>query len=322
MATSPTGKNPAGPRDDDLTAIKGIGSARQQWLRESLNIRTFQDLAARSVDEIESRLKAAGQIASRSKIAHWIVQAQRLATAEPAPQTRMRPADSKVRVINSPPGEKGNGWRPFASFVVEFQTRQVEGRAAEQQTAIHYMEADRGETWPGIEARQLCQWMLDQIGERAIPRSEPDKAPSVTAYPATAPPVTVKIAQAQAFQPPQAETPTALGKAGRPFLGFVRSSEPFALRVLFGLGGHAAINVTKKRITYRAQFHAYDLSTGKRTRLGDSEPDTLVEGEMSYSATLPEIRLQPGMYRLQVLTTLQDRPPVMGYLEVPLLQVV
>jgi hypothetical protein len=322
MAKSPTSKNPAIPRDDDLTTIKGIGSARQQWLRESFNIRTFQDLAALSVDEIDSRLKAEGQIASRSKIAQWIAQAQGLAAIEPAPQTRMRPAGSKVTVINTPPGEKGDGWRPFASFVVEFQTRQVEGRATEQRTTVHYMEGDRGETWPGIKSRQLGQWMLDQIGDRSLPKTEPDKVPSGTAYPATAPPVTVQIAQAQAFQPPQAETPTALGKAGRPFLGFVRSSEPFALKVLFGLGGHAAINVTQKQITYRAQFHAYDLSTGKRTRLGDSEPDTLIEGELSYSATLPEITLQPGMYRLQILTTLEDRPPIMGSLEVPLLQVV
>ena len=50
------------PRDsnkwDDLTAIMGIGQARQIWFRETLNVQTYRDLAALSIDEIDSRLKA------------------------------------------------------------------------------------------------------------------------------------------------------------------------------------------------------------------------------------------------------------------------
>ena len=62
---------------DDLTMIKGIGPARQRWLKESLDVRTFGDLAALSADEIESRLKADRQIASRETIEAWIAQADR-----------------------------------------------------------------------------------------------------------------------------------------------------------------------------------------------------------------------------------------------------
>lgn len=300
MATALTYENPtdwSAREGNDLTVIRGIGLARQRWLSESFNVRTFRDLAALSAEEIESRLKAEGQIASRSEIEQWIARAQELAAAA------------------------GEGdWKPFASFVVEFQAREVEGRAEERRTAIHYMEADKSETWPGIESDQLCQWMLDQVGEKV--QREPEEGPPVEARPATVPSVTVEITQIQAFQPPQNETPSAIGQAGRPFQGFVRSSEPFALKASFVLTGLAAPDTTKRQITYSAQFHAYNLSTGERTHMGDTSPDTLAEGESSYKAVLPEATLQPGVYRLWVLATLQGAPPTVGYLEVPMLQVV
>jgi hypothetical protein len=135
---------------DDLTVITGIGPARQQWLRESLNVHTYQDLVALSTAQIEAQLKADGQIASRNAIEGWLHQAQ-----EYAASTR----------TSSPARE--DGWKPVASFVVEFQTREVEGRADELRTAVHHMEEDTGTYWPGIESRKLSQWMLDQIREKA-----------------------------------------------------------------------------------------------------------------------------------------------------------
>jgi hypothetical protein len=292
---------------NDLTAIKGIGPARQRWFRESLNICTFRDLAALSADEIESRLKAEGQIASRGEIDGWIAQAQELAAAVNL---------SSQRAVEAAEGE----WQPFASFVVEFQARRIKGLAEERRTMVHHMEADKGETWSGIEGERLCHWMLDQVGARVQQVIE-EKLPAEV-RPAFACPVTVEIAQVRAFQPPQTETPIGVGEAGRPFRGFVRGGEPFALEASFGLAGPAAAEIAKKQITYHAQFHARSLPTGERIHLGDIKPNTLVEGKLSYTAVLPEATLRPGLYRLRVLATLQGMPPILGYLEVPLLQVV
>jgi hypothetical protein len=80
------------PRDsnkwDDLTAIANIKETRQDWLRKTLNVQTYRDLATLSVDEIEARLKADGKIASRSMIQGWIDKAKELATADQrSPQT-------------------------------------------------------------------------------------------------------------------------------------------------------------------------------------------------------------------------------------------
>jgi hypothetical protein len=134
--------------------------------------------------------------------------------------------------------------------------------------------------------------------------------------------VTVEITQIQAFQPPHAGTPVGIGRGGRPFSGFGRSGEPLALQVSLALAGPTAAVVAKEQVAYCAQFCAGDLSTGERTHLGDTKPDALVEGNMSYTATVPRVTFQPGLYRLLVLTTVETTPPSVGYLEVPMLQVV
>lgn len=180
------------------------------------------------------------------------------------------------------------------------------------------------------EAKAACEAIREAmmagsaVAEEATPAPEAaqPEAPIVITEPAAAPSVAVEIAQVQAFQPPDAETPTAIGEASQPFSGFVRSGKPFALEVSFELAGPAVAEAAKKQVTYRARFYARNWSTGERLHLGDTKPDTLIKGKSSYTATLPEAALQPGLYRLRVLTTLQSTPSSAGYLEVPMLQVV
>ncbi|MEZ4542243.1 MAG: CHAT domain-containing protein [Chloroflexota bacterium] len=71
----------------DLAAlIKGIGAARNQWLRERLNITTVDELAQAAVDVIEAALRADKKSASRADIEWWIAQAQALVAGDPAPE--------------------------------------------------------------------------------------------------------------------------------------------------------------------------------------------------------------------------------------------
>jgi hypothetical protein len=324
MSRASTGKNPTHVSDkegDDLTAIKGIGPARQQWLRESLGVHTYRDLAALSVSVIGSRLKAEQQVVSLAEIGRWIAQAQELAKAADDPSGRRPEAEGPGTEASAKSLAGRTEWQPFASFVVEFQARQVEGQAAERRTTVHYMEVDRSKTWPGIEGEQLCQWMLGQAGERVQRGPEPEEGAPIEARPVASPPVTVEITQIQAFQPPKTRTPIGIGRAGQPFSGFVRSDEPFELVVSFALAGPAATEIAKKQVTYRAQFYARRRPTGERAHLGDTEPGALVEGDLTYTTKLPQAALGPGVYRLWALVTLQSTPPSMGQFEVPLLQV-
>ena len=227
-------------------------------------------------------------------------------------------ADAKAgKKANSPATE--TEWKSFASFVVVFQVRQPKDQTEEQRIKVHHKESDKHEKWSGIEGEQPWRWMLDQLGEKVqqVPQSE--RLTGV--QPAAASPVTVEIAQVQAFQRPQAETPIAIGKAGRQFQGFVRSGEPFALEVSFELAGPGAADIVKRQATYSAQFHVRNLTTRAKTPLGDTKAISLV-GETPYTAILPQASLQPGLYRLQALVTLQSTPPIVGYLKVPMLQVV
>jgi hypothetical protein len=332
MNTMPAGQKPintSARTGDDLTAIKGIGPARQRWLKESLNVHSYRDLAALPADEMESQLKADGQVISRGEIDSWVAQARELALAADPPAKGVELADTKVgRKVGSPARERE--WQPFASFVVEFQAREPKGRAVERRTMVHHMEADRSETWPGIEGKRLCRWILGQLTKETRQENDvgapigesPAVGSPVGAQPAETLPVTVRITQLRAFQPPQTDMPSAIGEVGRPFQGIVRGDEPFALAACLALAGPAAYEITKKQATYRAQFYACNLPTGERTHLGDTKPETLIEGKLSYTAVLKDVSLPRGMYRLRVATTLQDVRTAPGYLEVPLLQVV
>jgi len=94
-------------------------------------------------EKILAQLKSDGMIASRGEVERWIVQAQEL-------------ADQKG---NSSAGD----WEPFASFVVEFQSRRGKTEAKELCTTVQHMEADKGEKWAGIETEQLCHWMRERV---------------------------------------------------------------------------------------------------------------------------------------------------------------
>jgi hypothetical protein len=168
-----TSKSQTEHQHDDLTAIKGIKAARQQWFRETFNVHTFSDLAALSIDEIETRLKAEKQIPSRSKIEGWLAEAQYFAE-NPTVIANLKNSDT----------HKDEGWKPFASFVVEFQEREVDGQLI-QQTLVHHVEADKTHTWPHVEQHELCTWVIGQLGNHnhlvsTAPHEETKNEPSIT----------------------------------------------------------------------------------------------------------------------------------------------
>ncbi len=300
---------------DDLTVIKGIGPARQRWLRESANVRTFQDLIALSADEIESRLKEEGQVISRNEIEGWLAQARELAP---------------TATTSAVEGE----WRSFAAFVVQFQEREADAGEEEQRITVEHIRVAQNGTWleddtdkkrTAIEGEWLYPWMLNQLGKRFQRVLEPDEEPSVTVAPAAPIRISpwqvkvevtgIKISQrGQAWQP--------IGSTRESYQGSVIGSQPFALEVSFDLTGTDVTDITKRRVTYQARCYAHDQSTGRRICLGDTHPGRVVGTKKSYTATLHRVTLAPGTYRLEILMELQDRPPALGYLEVPLLHAV
>ena len=308
---------------DDLTRIKGIGSARQQWLRESLGIHTIRDLAARSVKDIESRLKAEGHIASRSSIEEWIIQAREIAAvtsqSEPLHMTAAAGIEEDMNVA-----VEDKGWKPFASFVVEFQACADEGQVEEQRISVHYMEADVSAAWPGIACERLCDWMQAQVGDRVRPLLEgasPVSFQSEAKSESTAPSIKAEVTQIRVFQPPDADTPISIGQTGPRFLGFIRGNQPFALEVALEFTNPPAADVTRREDIHDTQFHIQSLTSGTSSYLVGAIADIIDRNKKSYSAVLAETLLQPGLYRLGLLLKLQSRSPGVAYLELPMITV-
>jgi hypothetical protein len=170
MMTTRRKRNAQIDNQDDLTRIRGIGEARQQWLWENLKVDSFQALAALSIEDIEARLKEDNQIVSRAAIEAWITEAAQLAGA---PASR------------HPVMSKDVGWRPIASFVVEFQENEI---TPERRTKVHHIEADKNRMWSSFEQAELCAWMVEQLDRRDIPVAEPspDLSPAIEIKPYTA----------------------------------------------------------------------------------------------------------------------------------------
>jgi hypothetical protein len=180
----------------------------------------------------------------------------------------MESADEEVGNEDNSPAVDGD-WKPFASFVVEFQARQVRGQVDELRTMAHHMEADADTSWAGIESEQLCQWMLEQAGEKV--RQEPEGEDLIRAEPAdvrptTGPSAEVKITQVRIFQPLQAEKSVGTIETDEPFRGIVRGDEPFAFEVSFELAGEAATEVAKREIKYEVRSSTPTIDPRQRRR--------------------------------------------------------
>jgi hypothetical protein len=265
---------------DDLTVIEGIGATRSQWLQTSLGVQTYADLAALSADEVVAALRAAGQVASPSVVASWIARARELAGAAEHPD-----------------------WVPLASFVVEFQGCQA---TPGLRTAVHHVEADETEAWPGIETERVSEWMLERAPEPA------EEAVPAPAPPAESPRERVRIGLMRVVRDGEATSPGER-VVGRAFARWLRGNEPFTLEVPLELISTGAA----PRGDHRVRLYAENLATSARTHLGDA---TAEEDPQSYAAVLTGCRLPEGVYRLSVLVSEGERltPTV---LEAPLLRV-
>lgn len=316
---------------DDLTAIKGIGQMRQKWLIKVFDVRTFSDLAALSVDQIETALKAEKQpMVARSELHEWLVQArERAAASDLASQKMVEPAAAEVEEVPDIPTTPE--WKPFASFEIEYRQRTREGRTAEYQTGVRHVDDDKSETWPGLEAEEPWRWMLDQVDREALPEPEPPthnnerekehtEALSAETRPAAGPDIAIRVTDVQVRQPIGAGEPIGIGQPGQSFRSAISSAEPFELGVSYDVIGAAASGEIGGKATFMAKFHVRNLHTGESPELGHAIPSVLIEGTSSYRATLASVELPQGIYRVRLLVSLESTP-LSSYSETRMLRV-
>ncbi len=315
---------PKPPENDDLTAIPGIGPARQRWLRNTFQIHTYQDLASLSAENIQNRLKEEGQIASLVAIHAWLAKARELATSVPGSHSDEQDSLEERLTTGVSPLVRENGWKPIASFVVEFQSHQGESHAKKQRTAVHHMEADTGMTWSGIETSKLCQWMSDQVSvfsgfqSDEINDSSEENGSAEAAAPSSA---KIKITQVLLFQPPKTPSPVYPIEVGNPQEGYVKGNKPFQGEIGFQVTGVSAAEITRQPVNFTLQAYNYEISSGKSAALGEAITIPLQDGKFDYNSSLQPLSLTPGKYRLWITVTLPIPFTVPDFYEIPVLNV-
>ena len=321
--------NTASKEYDDLTQISGIGDVRQQRLQESLGVYTFEDLAKLTVAEIQSDLKAGGHSVSEDAIKEWLAEArQRAQSAEQMTHSSASLATEETQPAPAPEGK----WETAAAFIVEFQRYRLAGTEEKQRTKIHHMQSGKDETWPNVEGQHILPWMLSRLEAEPQPILTKKAASQGSLKPAPAMPaqhkpedkksVKVPITQVKIYQPMETNTPMTFGQADQLFSGNVRGNEPFALEAAFELDDALSLANHKTPVQYHIGFSVDNRATGKNIHLGTTRPKALQRGPGSYTARLDELKLQRGVYRLQVLVTVQTTANTLSFLEIPLLQVI
>jgi hypothetical protein len=289
-------------RLDDLTVIKGIKDVRQAWLREQLQVMTYADLAALSVEQIVLALRADGRSVARKTVEFWIKTAADL-------------MDERVETaVSQPKPLRLTEWQPFASFVVEFQERKLAGQPKTQRTKVHYMEADEGMYWPDLAHAELAAWIKKQVGETTV--APPMQVEPVAERPLPIPePIEASVSRLLAWQPLQATEPQLLYEAERPFWGYLHAEQPFSLTIELLLD-----NVPEGETAVAAELHARNLSTGVNVPL-PLTMESLSGGQNGATAVLSEGVLPAGYYRFGLLLK-QSQPRSIQFVELPQLQVV
>jgi hypothetical protein len=322
---------------DDLEAIRGIGPDARKWLAATFDVRTFAALADLSEEELINRIKADNKPSVWKRWAKdWPTEAAIKAAEMEAEAEARQPAlvsdrrnngsllaspgmESFSLKPNNPSGGK-DGWDTLALYFIEFQSRQIPGKPVELQTKVVFEGPgpQAQETLPGIEQDRICQWIFEHAGGilRAMPAAE--ALPGAETMPPETGPSAISVSELRLFQPAGAGSPLFSYSSEQPKLSMIRADQPFDLKAI--LEESRPRTSANGRITFKVQFLVKNWDSTNYTILGNVEPEA-IEEQLAYSALLPDISLQRGKYRLQVLALAHPKPVVLGSIEIPMLSV-
>jgi predicted flap endonuclease-1-like 5' DNA nuclease len=277
----PRQSNAAGQTGDDFQKIAGIGQAIERRLHDA-GILTYQDLAARSPEQIAASLTdVAGLSSARIASQDWAGQAGRLAGPSASP-------------LPSEPDQT------YASFHIELLL-DVDGSV--RRTKVHHLQSGQDEAWPGWDEGRLITLLSGHIPLLA-PR-QPAQAPGP---PSSATPTTD---QQEAPAPSGSEMETAKLPVSLPSaflrienLGLSREGQRSHH---YAPGEPTTIGFTLRVTQASSQAATFDFTADvtARSELGDNQRQLLgtAQGAVRAGEPLPvELAGPPlprGLYRLE-----------------------
>ncbi|HEY9661127.1 MAG TPA: hypothetical protein V6C65_21960, partial [Allocoleopsis sp.] len=162
------------------------------------------------------------------------------------------------------------------------------------------------------------------VPEAAVPPAN-TPPPPVSESSVKIPDLTLEIDQVEIWQETRPAAHIVVRPAQmqqqKPGIASLIGKQPFSLEVAFKLVGQSFSQLTAQSITYKAQFYAQNRTTGQWVTLGETRPDTVVSDQQTYTTHLFGNTLEPGIYRLQVLTSLRGAAAALVSFELPFLQV-
>jgi hypothetical protein len=292
MTLSSTEKLVSSAQATDLKRIKGIGRVKQQWLNDTLHITTLEELAQLNITDLEL---ASSGIVTRTELAAWVTQAQTLVSI--SSDTSSAALADNVSEPTEP------DWTTDATFTVLLQSQTQPNRpnANPRRLLLHHADLNGGAPLIGSPAIDLMQQIIE-----LVPSAAPAKSSTLA----------VEIFQVSVHQRGMA---IAIHDDGHALNHPLRVGEPFALMVRFRLSGLLPTQL-EAAMTYTTQCFARNRTSGKLYCLAAPDPTPISPNQLTYQVMLSDLELtRPGLYRLQILTTLQGTPAMPGCFELPML---
>lgn len=202
-------------------------------------------------------------------------------------------------------------WRSFASFKLEFQARDA-ASIREDRVLVQNLESKQTKDWLNLNDAEIYDWILDQVAEITTASSQ--------LQPSSLQP-TLEISEVHFLQ--HVALPNK--NPGHVELlvsnNTLRGDNPVVLEVVFKLAGAGISNLTRRALHFQIKGKYHNRMTGQNIPLTPSFVGNLVPDQRVYSVRLPQTELSPGLYQLQVVTTLEHSPLTPAIFEVPILQV-
>jgi len=223
-----------------------------------------------------------------------------------------------------PPTE--DGWEEFASFYVSYQhKRQVEHPTLRTQvvyrTYADHIEANDNQQWEGIEGHDLCAWIMRHVD--TIVNDNRQETSGELSAPIVSPQKTgeIRIVGIRVHDPIGG---LAIASAGELFKGAVHSQQPLTFD--FSLDYQAPNNKETKAVDAwdcNLSLYIFEMP-GDRLVLKSQENSRRPSksGQIHSFETIVTLHIPVGLYRIRAVAALSNKTPVLGVIDVPLLQII
>lgn len=212
------------------------------------------------------------------------------------------------------PVDTENNWQPFTTFVIEFQ-QQKQGTDSKQgglnyRTHAHLVEGARDASWPGIEGKDVLEWVLRHVAlnaQQKPPTPSNRNAPEIIEFPIKLRVKKITVTDNLGHQ--------ACCEDSDRFFGYVSHNGELSFRSNTVMQGA----LLQREHFCRTDFYAFNLSDGSRRLLGSAERMVVPDQNRSIRTELSGVHLESGVYAIRAITIINSEKPSLDYLEGSLL---